>query len=66
MSEGPTVSADLVRELADDEMTKLREHYGEEVWAKSRFVEARKVFEEVSLSKEFRPFLTQVALKHIN
>src|SRR5438132_1123574 len=66
MSEGPTVSADLVRELADDEMTKLREHYGEEVWAKSRFVEAREVFEEVSLSKEFRPFLTQVALKHIN
>src|SRR5438270_2007734 len=66
MSEGPTVSADLGRELADDEMTKLREHYGEEVWAKSGFVEARKVFEEVSLSKEFRPFLTQVALKHIN
>src|SRR5207302_709354 len=45
MSEGPTVTSDLVRELADDEMTKLREHYGGEVWAKGRFAEARKVFE---------------------
>src|SRR5690242_2217894 len=44
LAEGPSVSADLVRELADDEMTKLREHYGEEVWKRSRFPEARKAF----------------------
>jgi malate synthase len=66
LTEGPTVSADLVREIADDEMTTLRERYGEEVWAKSRFTEARKVFEEVALSKDFHPFLTLVALKHID
>ncbi|TMF54211.1 MAG: malate synthase A, partial [Chloroflexi bacterium] len=52
--------------LADDEMSQLRERYGEEVWAKSRFSEARQVFEEVALSKEFHPFLTLVALSHIS
>src|SRR5438477_3343030 len=66
LAEGPTVNADLVRELADDEMSQLRERYGEEVWAKSRFSEARQVFEEVALSKEFHPFLTLVALSHIS
>src|SRR2546428_3974726 len=66
MADGPTVNADLVRELADDEMSQLRERYGEEVWAKSRFAEARQVFEEVALSKEFHPFMTLVALSHIS
>jgi malate synthase len=66
LSEGPTVSADLVRELADEEMTKLREQYGEEVWSKARFDDARKVFEEVALSADFHPFLTQVAQKYID
>ena len=55
-----------MREIADDEMATLRERYGEEVWAKSRFNEARKAFEEVALSKNFHPFLTLVALKHID
>src|SRR5216683_1562016 len=66
LTEGPSVSADLVRELADEEMTKLREQYGEEVWSKARFGDARKVFEEVALSKDFHPFLTQVAQKYID
>jgi len=66
MAEGPTVNADLVRELAEDEMSRLRERYGEEVWARGRFAEARQVFEEVALSKKFEPFLTLVARKHID
>jgi malate synthase len=66
LQEGPTVDADLVREVADDEMSKLRERYGEEVWTKARFTEARKAFEEVALSKEFHPFLTLVALSYID
>jgi malate synthase len=64
--EGPRVDADLVREVADDEMSKLRERYGEETWKKGRFSEARKAFEEVALSKEFHPFLTLVAQKYID
>jgi len=65
-AEGPVVDADLVREIAEDEMTKLRERLGEEGWKKSRFEEARQVFEQVALSQDFQPFLTLVALKHID
>src|SRR6202165_4090357 len=66
LTEGPSVSADLVREIADEEMTNLRERLGEDGWAKSRFTEARAVFEEVALGKDFKPSLTLVALKHID
>ena len=54
LAEGPRVDADLVREIADDEMGKLKG---------GRFADARKVFEEVALAKEFQPFLTLVAQK---
>src|SRR5689334_19085742 len=40
--EGPIVDADLVREVADDEMSKLRERLGDDGWKRSRFPEARK------------------------
>src|SRR2546426_7563196 len=66
LDDGAIVTADLVREIADDEMSKLRERVGEQGWMTSRFTEARKVFDEVALSKDFQPFLTLVALKHIN
>ena len=66
LEEGPTVNADLVREIADDEMSKLRERLGDEAWKKSRFTEARKAFEQVALAPEFEPFLTLVALKYID
>src|SRR6195256_734545 len=58
LSEGPTVSEDLVREIADDEMTKIRERLGEDGWTKSRFGDARAVFEEVALDRSFPAFLT--------
>ncbi len=57
LAEGASVDADLVREIADEEMGRLKG---------GRFEEARKVFEEVALSKEFQPFLTLVALKHLD
>jgi malate synthase len=65
-AEGPRVTADLVREIADDEMSALRERLGAEGWKKSRFEDARRVFEEVSLSREFQPFLTLVAQSYID
>ena len=66
LSEGSPVTADLVREVADDELAKVRERLGEEVWAKGRFAEARQVFEEVSLSESFPAFLTLVAQRNID
>jgi malate synthase len=66
LAEGTTVDADLVREIADDELSKLRKRLGEELWSKGRFADAREVFDEVALSKSFPSFLTLVALKHID
>jgi malate synthase len=66
LSEGSAVTADLVREIADDELGKIRERLGEELWAKGRFGEARKVFEEVALSESFPAFLTLAAQRDID
>jgi malate synthase len=66
LADGGTVDADLVREIADDELSKLRKRLGEELWSKGRFADAREVFDEVALSKSFPSFLTLVALKHID
>ncbi len=66
LSEGPPVTVDLVREIADEELSKIRERLGEELWAKGRFAEARQVFEEVALSESFPAFLTLAAQRHID
>ena len=62
---GP-VNADLVREIADEEMGKIRERLGDELWSKGRFDDARAAFEQVALSKEFPQFLTLVAQKQLD
>jgi malate synthase len=66
LSEGQTVGADLVRQIADQEMAKIRERLGDAGWSTSRFTQARAVFEEVALSSSFPPFLTLVAQKHLD
>ncbi len=66
LTEGPTVTADLVREIADEELSKIRQRLGEELWAKGRFAQARQVFEEVAVSESFPAFLTLVAQRDID
>jgi len=66
LTEGPTVTADLVRELAEEEMGSLRKRHGEELWKKGKFDEAREVFEEVALAETFPAFLTLAALRYID
>ena len=65
MDDGTPVSEGLVRELENDELAKLREQYGPELWSKARFEEARQIFEQVALSKEFVEFLTVPAYEHL-
>jgi malate synthase len=66
LTDGSIVNADLVREIADDELAKIHERLGEDGWAKSRFGDARAVFEEVALSSTFPAFLTLAALRHLD
>jgi malate synthase len=66
LAEGSAVTPDLVREIEDDEMAKIRKRHGDELWAKGRFGEAREVFEEVALAKDFPAFLTLKAQRLID
>ncbi|HEX6547811.1 MAG TPA: malate synthase A [Candidatus Dormibacteraeota bacterium] len=65
LDSGAVVSEGLVREIENEEMASLRKHYGEELWAKGRFEEARTVFEHVALSDQFIDFLTVPAYEHL-
>jgi malate synthase len=65
LAEGPAVTSDLVREIADGEMSGLHSRLGDELWAKSRFADARAVFEDVALAKDFPAFLTLAGQKRL-
>src|SRR5260370_31506091 len=66
LAEGAPVTADLVREITDDEMASLHARHGEELWKKGRFEEARQGFEEGALAQSFPAFLTLVAQPFID
>ncbi|WP_037577541.1 malate synthase A [Phaeacidiphilus oryzae] len=55
---GEKVTAELVRRLAGEELTHLREELGDSAFEKGRWAEARDLFLEVALSPEFQDFLT--------
>ena len=65
-NEGVTVSADLVRRIADEEMETIRTMVGDETFASGRYEQARRVFEKVALAPEFVEFLTLAAYDEIN
>jgi malate synthase len=46
-----------------DEMAKVREAIGPQVYDKGRFAEATSLFAEMSLAKDFAEFLTLPAYK---
>ena len=58
LDDGRPITPELVRTLEDEELAKLRRGYGEEIWSRSRFADARAVFDQVALADDFVPFLT--------
>ena len=65
LAEGPPVTADLVREIEDEELEKIRESMGEG-FSHFRWEEARRLFESVALADQFDEFLTLPAYQKIN
>jgi malate synthase len=57
------VTRDLFQAVYDDEMMKVRRSIGEPAYETSRFVEAIKLFADMSLSSEFAEFLTLPAYR---
>jgi malate synthase len=58
LDDGRTVTRELVREILDEEMERIRAQVGDEVWEKGRPAETREIFELVALSDDFPEFLT--------
>jgi malate synthase len=65
LDEGPTVTAELVRQILDEETAKIRSQVGEETWQAGRPSETREIFEQVALAPELIEFLTLVAYEYL-
>ncbi len=58
LSDGPEITAELVRRIEDEELAKVREAVGADLYAQGRYDEAKRLFEQVALSDDFVEFLT--------
>ena len=63
LEDGQEVSVKLVDELLADEMAKLRQTLGPDVYDKGRFPEAIEIFKSLSEASEPAPFLTLPAYR---
>ena len=66
MDDGRPVTRELVHSLVIEEIEKIQEAYGEDLFARGRFEEARQLFETVALSDDFPEFLTLKAFELID
>jgi malate synthase len=57
LAEGPTVTAELVRTVRDEELAKIRSAAGDG-YTKGKYEEAASLFDDVALSRDFAEFLT--------
>jgi malate synthase len=65
LQDGRVVTAELVRQLLDEETASIRAAVGEQTWQAGRPVETREIFERVALSQPLIEFLTIPAYEHL-
>ena len=58
LSDGRTLTPELVRDVLDEETAKIREDVGEEIWQRGRPAETREIFDRAALAPELIEFLT--------
>jgi malate synthase len=58
LESGEKVTVELFDRLLDEEMDRVRQEIGAEAYGSGRFDEAIRLFRDLSVSKEFVPFLT--------
>jgi malate synthase len=66
LTNGQRVTNELVIQLEEEELAKIRSSLGPEAAARSRLDEARGLFDAVALSDQFVEFLTLPAYGHID
>ena len=65
LDDGRAITAELVRQVLDEETAKIRQEVGEETWQAGRPAETREIFDQVALCPELIEFLTLVAYDHL-
>jgi len=65
LSDGQTVTRDLVERLIDEETGKIKEAVGAESYAEGRWGDARSLFTEMALADDFEDFLTLPAYEQM-
>ncbi len=65
MNDGRQVTKNLVRQLLQDELEKIKEDVGEEAYSSGKYDIAAKLCDEVSLSDDFVDFLTLPAYEYL-
>jgi malate synthase len=67
LAEGQTVTADLVRQTAAEELDKIRRQVGDEFfYSQGQPDLSRELFEQVALSDDFIDFLTLPAYQYLD
>jgi malate synthase len=65
LEDGRTITRELVRELLEEELERIRAALPEETWLAGRPRETREIFEQVALGEEFPEFLTLLAYEQL-
>ena len=66
MSDGRTVTAEMVKSALAEELDKLRKQSGEERFRAGQLATAGKILDDLMTGKTFQEFLTLVAYDYIN
>ncbi len=66
LTDGRTVTAELVGQVLDEETATIRAAVGDETWQAGRPEETRRIFEQVALADELTEFLTLVAYEYLD
>ncbi len=66
LSDGRTITRDLVMQFEDEELAKIRETWGAEPFARGRFAEATDIFNKVALADQAVEFLTLPAYEYLD
>lgn len=66
LSDGRKITRELVSEMIDQEVNKLRRLVGEEAWKDRQFERAKQIFADLVFDDEFTEFLTLPASQYLN
>ncbi|MFQ6005152.1 MAG: malate synthase A [Woeseia sp.] len=66
LDEGRNVTYELFRTLLAEELDRIRDTVGEELFSKAKFERAAQLLDKITAQDEFAPFLTSVAYEEID